>query len=157
MGNRLEEKSNNNSKSAQDAQLCYICAGSFEKLVSSWSGDDTTSTEKLQELVELVMFLQKAIERQGRHVQISGALADLLSHYASLIASQGDLKTAASYLGSSQNEKVSELRDRIYVALGQKPSYVQDLRQAQRDRRGSQRASFTNYPTNNFNQTNPFR
>lgn len=70
LGNRLETESSSNPKFAQDAQLCYICAGSFEKLVTSWSGKTFTSTDDLQELVELVSFLQKSVERQGKFVQV---------------------------------------------------------------------------------------
>jgi len=70
LGNRLETESASNPKFAQDAQLCYICAGSFEKLVTSWSGKTLTSTDDLQELVELVSFLQKSVERQGKFVQV---------------------------------------------------------------------------------------
>lgn len=81
----------------------------------------------------------------------------MLSHYASLLASQGNLTTAVTYLGTSQNEKVASLRDRLHVALGQKPSYVQEIRQQQM-RRGSQRKSFTNYPGPEVvNNTNPFQ
>lgn len=156
LGNRLEEESNNNPKLSQDAQLCYICAGSFDKLVSSWSGNALQSTESLQELIELVTFLQKAIERQGRQVKVSGGLADLLSHYASLLASQGELTTAIAYLGSSANEKVSALRNRLQVALGQKQIVAQEARQ--QTRRGSQRTSFSSYPNvNSFASTNPFQ
>lgn len=70
LGNRLEAESASNPNFAQDAQLCYICAGSFEKLVTSWSGNALTSTTDLQELVELVSFLQKSVERQGKFVQV---------------------------------------------------------------------------------------
>lgn len=70
LGSRLEAESSINPKFAQDAQLCYICSGSFDRLVTSWSGDGLTSTNDLQELVELVSFLQKSIERQGKHVQV---------------------------------------------------------------------------------------
>ncbi|KAJ8981910.1 hypothetical protein NQ317_007302 [Molorchus minor] len=151
LGTRLEAESKTDPKRAKDAQLCYICSGNFDKLVASWSGDAAHSTRDLQDLVELVAFLQRAVERQGRQVQISGALADLLSHYASLLASQGSLATALTYLGSTQNEKVASLRDRLHVALGQKPSYAQEIRQ--QNRRSSQRQSFSNYPsTNAFNQ-----
>lgn len=143
LGNRLEMECNGNEKLKQDSQLCYICAGSFDNLVNSWSGNAQNSTTDLQELVELVVFLQKAVERQGRQVQISGALADLLSHYASILASQGNLSTALSYLGSSQDEKVSALRDRLYISLGQKPAY--GGRQQSQSRRPSQRQSFSSY------------
>ncbi|KAJ8940708.1 hypothetical protein NQ318_009111 [Aromia moschata] len=69
LGARLELESQNNPKLLKDAQLCYICSGNFDKLVTSWSGDATKSTNDLQELVELVSFLQRAMERQGRQVQ----------------------------------------------------------------------------------------
>ncbi|XP_049818141.1 protein transport protein Sec31A [Aethina tumida] len=139
MGNRLEQESKINPKLAQDAQLCYICAGSFDRLVQSWSGNATKSTETLQELVELVTFLQRAVERQGRQVQVSGALAELLSRYASLLAAQGELSTAVAYLGNSADEKIASLRDRLYVSLGQKPALAHDVRQ--QVRRGSARTS----------------
>ncbi|CAG9815893.1 unnamed protein product, partial [Phaedon cochleariae] len=60
LGNRLEEESTIDPKYSQDAQLCYICAGSFDKLVASWSGNTAQSTDDLQELIELVTCLQKA-------------------------------------------------------------------------------------------------
>lgn len=70
MGNRLEEESKGDKKLLEDAQLCYIIAGCFEKLVASWSGNAKNSTRDLQELVELITFLQKAVERQGRKVEV---------------------------------------------------------------------------------------
>lgn len=85
-------------------------------------------------------------------IKISGSLADLLSQYASLLASQGNLQTALTYLGSSQNEKVAALRDRLVTSLGQKPMNVLELRQQQGTRRGSTRTSFSGYaPPNSFN------
>jgi protein transport protein SEC31 len=142
LGNRLEAEGRGDPKLQQDSQLCYICSGSFENLVNSWSGNARNSTTDLQELVELVVFLQKSVERQGRQVQISGALADVLTHYASILASQGSLSTALSYLGSSQDEKVASLRDRLYISLGQKPAYG---RQPSQSRRQSQRQSISGY------------
>lgn len=150
MGDRLTEENNNDPKLLQDAQLCYICAGSFDKLVSSWSGNAKNSTRELQDLVELVTFLQKAVERQGRTVDVTGQLADLLSYYASLLASQGCLSTALNYLGNSQNEQVASLRDRLYVSLGQKPAYSRMTQ----PRKSSARQSFSSY-TNQFGQVNP--
>lgn len=159
MGDRLAQESNGNQKLLQDAQLCYIVAGSFDKLVSSWSGDAMKSTHDLQELVELVTFLQKAVERQGRTVEVSGQLADLLSHYASLLSSQGSLSTALNYLGTSQNEPIASLRERLYVSLGHKPAYAQP--QQPRSRHPSTRQSFSAYPNpiaqpNQYNQPAPF-
>ncbi|KAF5282331.1 hypothetical protein FQA39_LY17630 [Lamprigera yunnana] len=140
LGNRLEEEGKNNQKFAQDAQLCYICAGNFEKLVNSWSISIKKSCSELVELVELVMFLQKSIEKQGRKVVISGSLADLLAYYASLLASQGNLATALSYLGNSHDEKISVLRDRLSISLGYKPAYGR----VQRSRQSSKQ-SFSSY------------
>ncbi|KAK9727541.1 hypothetical protein QE152_g19107 [Popillia japonica] len=125
LGNRLLEESVNNPKLAQDAQLCYICSGSFDQLVHSWSGRAKHSTKDLQELVELVMLLKKAIEYQGRVVEIQGGLADILSKYAFILASQGNLQTALNYLGNSTSDKVVELRNRLFVCLGQEPAYTQ--------------------------------
>lgn len=70
LGDRLQKESQSNPKLLQDAQLCYIVAGSFDKLVDSWSTNAKSSTKDLQELVELVTFLQKSIERQGRQVEV---------------------------------------------------------------------------------------
>ncbi|KAF5291494.1 hypothetical protein FQR65_LT01806 [Abscondita terminalis] len=140
LGNRLEAEGKTNPKLAQDAQLCYICAGNFEKLVNSWSDSIKKSSDDLQELIELVTFLQKSIERQGRKVEIGSHLGDLLEYYASLLASQGNLAVALSYLGNTQNKKISNLRDRLSISLGHKPAYPQ----VQRSRQSS-RQSFSGY------------
>lgn len=70
LGNRLEQEGCNNKTHLQEAELCYICSGNFEKLVGFWSGKAHTSILELQELVELVMFLQKAFERQGKKIEV---------------------------------------------------------------------------------------
>lgn len=74
----MEKESTNNPKLAESAQLCYIVAGNFDKLVSSWSETALKSTDTLQELVELVTFLQKAIQKQGRKVEVNEKCAVLL-------------------------------------------------------------------------------
>ena len=63
----------------------------------------------LKDLVEKVMVLRKAVEMaQGRAHQIApGVLADKMSEYAGLLAGQGSLYTAMSYLGSSNEVKFS--------------------------------------------------
>lgn len=70
LGNRLEEESHSNKKYLQDAQLCYICSGNFEKLVTFWSDGVRNSSRELQELVELVIILQKAFERKGKKMEV---------------------------------------------------------------------------------------
>ena len=57
----------------------------------------------LQDLVEKVMLLRKAVEySRGQAPEIrTGLLAEKLSSYASLLAAQGSLDTALKYLGDS--------------------------------------------------------
>lgn len=156
LGFRLETESQDRQELLNNAHLCYISSGNLEKLVSSWNKNVYSSTKDLRELVELIVLLQKAIERQGRHVSIQGPLSDLLSNYALILVSQGCSKEALTYLGSSQNEKLSSLRDRLLIHLGQKPAYGQPVRQQSRHSIGRQ--SFSNYPTygspNQFAQPN---
>lgn len=143
----MEQEGQYNPKLREDAQLCYIVSGNFDRLVESWSTNARTSTRNLQELVELVMFLQKSLERQGRLVEVSGSLAELLSYYSSLLASQGNLTTALNYLGSSQNPKVASLRERLSISVGQKAAFSQlqqqQQQQQQQSRKNSMRQSFS--------------
>lgn len=143
LGNRLEQGGQSKS-----AQLCYICAGSFEQLVNSWSDTTSLSSENLQELVELVAFLQKAVERQGRYVEVTGNLAELLVQYSSILAAQGRLSTALNYLGNSQAAEVSDLRDRLTVSLRQKQTRAASVPAQPRTRQNS--AVFNSY-ANQFN------
>lgn len=136
----MEEEGQNNPKLLEDAQLCYIVSGNFDRLVNSWSANAKSSTKNLQELVELVMFLQKSIERQGRKVEVTGNLADLLTYYSSLLASQGNLGTALNYLGSSQDPKITSLRERLSISIGQQPAFNQLQQQS---RKNSMRQSFS--------------
>uniref|UniRef100_A0A182MXT3 Protein transport protein Sec31A n=1 Tax=Anopheles dirus TaxID=7168 RepID=A0A182MXT3_9DIPT len=137
LGERLQGESGSNADLARNAILCYICAGSTERLVEAWQlskgpgGADLAAGEEeldknnnsnrdLQELVEVSMLLQKALEKQGRTAPAVGKLADLLSQYASLLAAQGSLPSALTYLGNSTDPEMEELRERLYYALGHK-------------------------------------
>jgi len=61
--------------------------------------------QALQDLVEVVMSLKFAVEQNlGYSVEMSpGPLTDKLSQYASLLASQGALMAASTYLVTSLN------------------------------------------------------
>lgn len=63
----------------------------------------------LQELMEKVVILRKAVERErGQQSAIrSEALSSKLQQYSSLLASQGSLATALSYIQESGSTKVS--------------------------------------------------
>ncbi|MCI4388403.1 hypothetical protein PGIGA_G00085410 [Pangasianodon gigas] len=121
LGSRLEAVEDS-SLQAQ-ACLCYICAGSVEQLVSCWSkAQDSSSPLSLQDLVEKVVILRQAVEKtQGGVAPAVGTLlAEKMSQYASLLASQGSLQTAISYLPTNTDQvAVQQLRERLSRALGQ--------------------------------------
>ncbi|XP_024155650.1 protein transport protein Sec31A isoform X3 [Oryzias melastigma] len=121
LGGRLEAAEDAQLKS--QACLCYICAGNVEKLVSCWSrAQGGRSPLCLQDLVEKVVVLRQAVE-QTRHsgpAAIGVLLAEKMSLYANLLASQGSLATAISYLPDNTDQvSVQQLRDRLSRALGQ--------------------------------------
>ncbi|XP_016100052.1 protein transport protein Sec31A [Sinocyclocheilus grahami] len=118
------------------ACLCYICAGTVEQLVAYWAkAQDSSSPLALQELVEKVVVLQRAVLRAqgGVSPDMGALLAVKMNQYASLLASQGSLQTAISYLPTNtQQVAVQQLRDRLSRALGQQQHAVtgmQDMRQ----------------------------
>uniref|UniRef100_A0A8D0CQU9 Protein transport protein Sec31A n=1 Tax=Sander lucioperca TaxID=283035 RepID=A0A8D0CQU9_SANLU len=126
LGGRLE--------AAEDAQLqaqaclCYICAGNVEKLVSCWTrAQDGHCPLSLQDLVEKVVVLRRAVEQTQRSgpTAIGILLAEKMSQYANLLASQGSLSTAITYLPDNTNQvSVQQLRDRLSRALGQQAAAV---------------------------------
>ncbi|XP_059607355.1 protein transport protein Sec31A isoform X2 [Phlebotomus argentipes] len=120
LGERLlqEARTAGNSDTAQNAILCYLCAGSVEHLVEAWQEQKVSGD--IQDLVEVVMLLQKAMETQGRAVEVKGKLATLLSRYAKMLVGQGALDSALSYLGATTDEDLADLKDRLYFALGYK-------------------------------------
>lgn len=125
LGERLQIESDGDQAIVKNSILCYICAGNIERIVDAWSSvheaDNTDDSEKLQELVEIVVLLSKAMERQGKNVAVYGKYAELLSKYASLLAAQGSLDMALTYIGTSQDDaNIIELRERLNYALGHK-------------------------------------
>uniref|UniRef100_A0A8C3AAL9 Protein transport protein Sec31A n=1 Tax=Cyclopterus lumpus TaxID=8103 RepID=A0A8C3AAL9_CYCLU len=105
LGGRLE--------AAVDAQLqaqaclCYICAGNVEKLVSCWTkAQGGHCPLSLQDLVEKVVVLRRAVEQTQRSspTAIGILLAEKMSQYAGLLASQGSLSTAITYLPDNTNQ-----------------------------------------------------
>ncbi|XP_058800032.1 protein transport protein Sec31A isoform X2 [Phymastichus coffea] len=110
LGDRLAASENDNFK--KEAQICYICSGNLNKAVES-------SDTGIQETVEFVMILKKALEFHTTHeVIIDGSTAAVLTRYAEMLASEGDLDAALNYLGNSQEPGIVMLRDRLYKALG---------------------------------------
>uniref|UniRef100_A0A665WYF4 Protein transport protein Sec31A n=1 Tax=Echeneis naucrates TaxID=173247 RepID=A0A665WYF4_ECHNA len=89
------------------ACLCYICAGNVEKLVACWTkAQDRHSPLALQDLVEKVVVLRRAVEQTQRTgpAAIGVLMAEKMSQYANLLASQGSLSTAITYLPDNTNQ-----------------------------------------------------
>uniref|UniRef100_A0AAR2JHM0 Protein transport protein Sec31A n=1 Tax=Pygocentrus nattereri TaxID=42514 RepID=A0AAR2JHM0_PYGNA len=120
LGSRLE--AGGTEKRCLQACLCYICSGNIHKLVECWSSQrDCTAPLSLEDLVEKVMVLRKSIERlRNSEVTVqSSVLEEKLIHYANILANQGSLETALSYLPqTSQQAEVQMLRERLSHAQG---------------------------------------
>lgn len=121
LGARLESEGDNDLQA--QACLCYICAGNVEKLVVCWDrAQNGNSPLALQDLIEKVVILRKAVElTQGAHNNGVGAvLAEKMSQYAGLLAAQGSLVAALSYLPTDANQMaILHLRDRLFRAQGE--------------------------------------
>ena len=119
LGNKLEEL---NMK--EEALLCFIVARNLDQVVSCWMQTRQTSNSQspddLQDLVEVVMALKSAAEfASGAPVEVNkGPLSAQLTKYAGILASQGALSAALTYLGQSNEESINLLRERLTGALG---------------------------------------
>ncbi|KAM9306638.1 protein transport protein Sec31A isoform 2-T2 [Pholidichthys leucotaenia] len=135
LGGRLEAAEDPQLQS--QACLCYICAGNVEKLVSCWTrAQDGHSPLCLQDLVEKVVVLRRAVEQTQRSgpAAIGILLAEKMSQYAGLLASQGSLSTAITYLPDNSNQAtIQHLRDRLSRALGQQVAAPATSVQTQRN------------------------
>ncbi|XP_033962724.1 protein transport protein Sec31A isoform X1 [Pseudochaenichthys georgianus] len=128
LGGRLEHE--RTEKRCLQACLCYICSGNIEKLVECWAlHRDCASPLGLEDLVEKVMMLRKSIERlrNSEVVVQSPILAEKLTCYAGILAAEGSLATAMTYLPEHSDQAgITMLRDRLFhaqeeAAGGQQP------------------------------------
>ncbi|XP_077593792.1 protein transport protein Sec31A isoform X1 [Stigmatopora nigra] len=131
LGARL--KASDEADLQAQASLCYICAGNVDKLVACCNASGQQHCPlALQDLVEKVVVLRRAVEQTQRLVPnatFGVLLAEEMGRYASLLASQGSLSTAISYLpDSSEQMVVQQLRERLSRALGQQAIPVQTPR-----------------------------
>uniref|UniRef100_A0A671Y111 Protein transport protein Sec31A n=1 Tax=Sparus aurata TaxID=8175 RepID=A0A671Y111_SPAAU len=105
LGGRLEHEKT--EKRCLQACLCYICSGNIEKLVECWASQRESSTPLgLEDLVEKVMMLRKSIERlRNSEVAVqSPILAEKLTCYAGILAAEGSLGTAMTYLPENTDQ-----------------------------------------------------
>ncbi|XP_065490942.1 protein transport protein Sec31A isoform X12 [Caloenas nicobarica] len=121
LGNRLE--SEGDSLLQTQACLCYICAGNVEKLVACWTrAQDGNSPLSLQDLIEKVVILRKAVQlTQAVDPNAVGTLlAQKMSQYANLLAAQGSIAAALTFLPANTNQpNIMLLRDRLCRAQGE--------------------------------------
>ena len=107
----------------EEALLCFICARNLDQVVACWMetrGTGQESPEALQDLVEVVMTLKSAAERvTSQAIEVNkGPLSEQLTKYANILAAQGALSAALTYLGQSNEESINLLRERLQGALG---------------------------------------
>ncbi|NXF49458.1 SC31A protein, partial [Oceanites oceanicus] len=123
LGNRLESEGDNLLQT--QACLCYICAGNVEKLIACWTkAQDGNSPLSLQDLIEKVIILRKAVQlTQAVDPNAVGALlAEKMSQYANILAAQGSIAAALTFLPANTNQpNIVLLRDRLCRAQGELP------------------------------------
>ncbi|NXK67137.1 SC31A protein, partial [Sylvietta virens] len=123
LGSRLENEGD--SVLQTQACLCYICAGNVDKLVACWTKvQDGNSPLSLQDLIEKVVILRKAVQlTQAVDPNAMGALlAEKMSQYANLLAAQGSLAAALTFLPANTTQpNIVQLRDRLCRAQGELP------------------------------------
>jgi protein transport protein SEC31 len=125
LGDRLEGEGEGRYR--DNANLCYICSGNVDKFVECWNttaNSSPVSAVALQDLMEKVILLQRAVERERTHFSsASSVVAEKFRAYSDVLASQGSLTTALNYLEmSGTSETNALLHDRLYQAQGGKPS-----------------------------------
>ncbi|KAM9702908.1 protein transport protein Sec31B isoform 4-T4 [Dama dama] len=120
LGTRMEQESG--WALASEARLCYVCSGSVERLVECWARcQPASSPMALQDLMEKVMILNRSLEllRGPDGVNPGPATTYRITQYANLLAAQGSLATAMSYLPRDcAQPPVQQLRDRLFHAQG---------------------------------------
>ncbi|XP_040599895.1 protein transport protein Sec31B isoform X3 [Mesocricetus auratus] len=121
LGTRMEQEGGR--ALASEARLCYVCSGNVEQLVDSWAKSlpKASCPMALQDLMEKVIVLRRSLELlQGSDKMSPGpATAYRLTQYAGLLAAQGSLATAMSFLPSDCIQPaVQQLRDRLFHAQG---------------------------------------
>ncbi|XP_010181369.1 PREDICTED: protein transport protein Sec31A [Mesitornis unicolor] len=130
LGNRLETEGD--SLLQTQACLCYICAGNVEKLVACWTkAQNGNSPLYLQDLIEKVVILRKAVQlTQAVDPNAVGALlAEKMSQYANLLAAQGSISAALTFLPVNTNQpNIMMLRDRLSRAQGELPGGQESLK-----------------------------
>ena len=152
-----------------EALLCFIVAGEMDKAVESWlmmEGADLAKASGLQSLVEVVVMVRAAVAARGLPTQArsDGQVSQALAKYAGLLAGQGSLRTALSYLSQVEvgEGELAELKQRLEQSLAPRAQApVQAGRQPARGRQSSLTPAprkISNEPPsyNTYGQQQPF-
>ncbi|KAG2498995.1 hypothetical protein HYH03_003181 [Edaphochlamys debaryana] len=110
-----------------EASLCWVCGGHTDQAVSYWArnctGASSMTVEVLQNVIEkaVVMGMAPGVSSTSSSPdgvnKASQSLSELVTAYASLLASNGRMATALDYLEHVPGEAsttVAVLKDRIY-------------------------------------------
>ena len=73
----------------------------MNKLIENWNRSRSGSSAEIQDLVELGLVMKEAMKARNIEVPVYGVFSKALLRYAELLASQGYLTEAYSYLGES--------------------------------------------------------
>ncbi|KAK9505402.1 hypothetical protein O3M35_009469 [Rhynocoris fuscipes] len=120
LGSRLEKAGEEYSSCAD---ICFIASGHIAPLIHKKTSGITLNPDNIQDLVELILVAQGALQARGQRLPIVGDVAKVMKEYVQLLAAEGDLETALEYINDSQDDSVVDLCDRIYYALGHKTMY----------------------------------
>ena len=130
-----------------EALLCFTVAGEMDKAVESWlqmEGADMAKAAGLQSLVEVVVIVRAAVTARGLPAQAKsgGQVSQALARYAGLLAGQGSLRTALSYLSQVEvgEGELAELKQRLEQSLApraQAPAVQAARQQPARGRQAS--------------------
>uniref|UniRef100_A0A672J6Q3 Protein transport protein Sec31A n=1 Tax=Salarias fasciatus TaxID=181472 RepID=A0A672J6Q3_SALFA len=116
LGSRLECEGT--EKRCLQACLCYICSGNIEKLVECWALHRDCNSPLGLEVFTLppagfVFYLYEVAVQ-------SPILAEKLTCYAGILAAEGSLTTAMTYLPENSDQPgIMMLRDRLFHAQGE--------------------------------------
>ncbi|KAL1787202.1 transport Sec31B isoform X1 [Sigmodon hispidus] len=121
LGTRMEQEGGR--ALASEASLCYVCSGSVERLVENWAKlqKEASCPMALQDLMEKVMVLSRSLEllQNSDKMRPGPATIYRITQYANLLAAQGNLAIAMSFLPSGCTQPaIQRLRDRLFHAQG---------------------------------------
>ncbi len=99
----------------KSAMLCYVCAGNVDAAIKYWLSSLPSrnfSPKDLYSVVEKAVMMTRAAGQS----EATQGFTSLITNYAEMLSSQGDLDSALDYLGmvpGTPGEEVNVLRNRI--------------------------------------------